>query len=660
MSTQIQRRRGTTAQHTTFTGVEGELTVDTTKDTVVVHDGATVGGHPLQKQYPALGSAAAPTYTFTGDLNTGIYSPGADQVAISTNGTGRLFVDADGRVRALTTGLGINRISQNGFDLDVGGLSILRGTVYVGGIEGISGDTSIAAPGGQSIIFKDGSVENARIDSSGRLGLGTSSPDGPLHISSTNSLGVQIHNPTATTGAQARLYLGAQSLLPRQRGVALVGELNADTSHNMQFWVSATGGAGPAEMMRLTNSGRLGIGTTSPATTLDVNGDVTITDKIIHGGDTNTAIRFPAADTVSVETNGSERARIDSSGRLLVGTSSGSGDNLLQIQGSVSGAASGVGAISLRRGIAPASTGINTTLGRIDFGPNDGGVAASIVANADQQQGTSDYPGRLVFSTTADGASSPTERMRITNTGLVGLGVTAPSARLTVLSPDTTGGVGTGSTIAIPASNGAAPLVINYNSIATDSTQALRLGVGTTERVRIGTAGILSSFNDSGDSHQIRSAAGAGTTDKFVVGVHGASSPTTGGITSINIFTNGNITNTNNSYAGISDIKLKENIIDASSQWEDLKALQVRKYNFKEKTGQQTHTQIGLVAQEAELVSPGLVSESPDRDEEGNDLGTVTKSVNYSVLYMKAVKALQEAMERIETLEAKVAALEGV
>jgi hypothetical protein len=66
------------------------------------------------------------------------------------------------------------------------------------------------------------------------------------------------------------------------------------------------------------------------------------------------------------------------------------------------------------------------------------------------------------------------------------------------------------------------------------------------------------------------------------------------------------------------------------------------------------------------LVSPGLVSESPDRDADGNDLGTVTKSVNYSVLYMKAVKALQEAMERIETLEtqnadllARVTALEG-
>ena len=151
-----------------------------------------------------------------------------------------------------------------------------------------------------------------------------------------------------------------------------------------------------------------------------------------------------------------------------------------------------------------------------------------------------------------------------------------------------------------------------------------------------------------------RSTLSAGTANTVFIGQHSAASIISG-TNCFYIFTNGNVVNTNNSYGAISDLKLKENIIDANSQWDDLKALQVRNYNFKEG---QTHTQIGLVAQEAELVSPGLVTESPDRDEDGNDLGTVTKSVNYSVLYMKAVKALQEAMERIETLEAKVAALE--
>lgn len=50
MSTQIQRRRGTTAEHSTFTGAAGELTIDTTKNTVIVHDGATAGGFPLAKE----------------------------------------------------------------------------------------------------------------------------------------------------------------------------------------------------------------------------------------------------------------------------------------------------------------------------------------------------------------------------------------------------------------------------------------------------------------------------------------------------------------------------------------------------------------------------------------------------------------------------------
>jgi len=54
-----------------------------------------------------------------------------------------------------------------------------------------------------------------------------------------------------------------------------------------------------------------------------------------------------------------------------------------------------------------------------------------------------------------------------------------------------------------------------------------------------------------------------------------------------------------------------------------------------------------------------LVDDEIDRDDDGNALETSTKSFKYSILYMKAVKALQEAMTRIETLETKVTALEG-
>jgi len=129
--------------------------------------------------------------------------------------------------------------------------------------------------------------------------------------------------------------------------------------------------------------------------------------------------------------------------------------------------------------------------------------------------------------------------------------------------------------------------------------------------------------------------------------------------TRFRVFSNGNVVNVNNSYGAISDVKLKENIVDSSSQWDDIKALRVRKYSMKADS-LDAPNMLGVIAQELEAADmAGLVIESPDIDENKNDLGTVTKQVNYSILYMKAVKALQEAMTRIETLETKVAALEG-
>jgi hypothetical protein len=120
------------------------------------------------------------------------------------------------------------------------------------------------------------------------------------------------------------------------------------------------------------------------------------------------------------------------------------------------------------------------------------------------------------------------------------------------------------------------------------------------------------------------------------------------------IYGNGNISNTNNSYSALSDIKLKQDISDAASQWDDIKNLKVRKYRFKQDVVDSTSSpyQIGLVAQEVELISPNLVETNVDRDpESGDNTLETTKSVKYSVLYMKAVKALQEAMVRIEALE---------
>lgn len=199
----------------------------------------------------------------------------------------------------------------------------------------------------------------------------------------------------------------------------------------------------------------------------------------------------------------------------------------------------------------------------------------------------------------------------------------------------------------------------NVASVVYDNDDnSMRFTTNASERFRIDSTG-QALFFTSGNPITSGTSQGAGTTHEVFTGVHSRSSTTSGGTVCIKVFSNGNIQNTNNSYGQISDVKLKENIVNANSQWDDIKDIQVRNFNFKEETGNPTHTQIGVVAQELETVSPGLVYETPDVDAEGNDLGTVTKSVNYSVLYMKAVKALQEAQTRIEALETKVAALEA-
>ena len=130
----------------------------------------------------------------------------------------------------------------------------------------------------------------------------------------------------------------------------------------------------------------------------------------------------------------------------------------------------------------------------------------------------------------------------------------------------------------------------------------------------------------------------------------------------------GNLANANNVYGGISDLKLKEQITDSSSQWSDIKNIQIKKFKYKHEVAEGDSNslwKLGVIAQEIETISPGLVETVKDIDKDGNavldDEGneTYTKNVKYSVLYMKAVKALQEAMQKIENLESRMETLEN-
>ena len=144
-----------------------------------------------------------------------------------------------------------------------------------------------------------------------------------------------------------------------------------------------------------------------------------------------TGIYSPGANQLAVSTGGTERVRIDSNGRLLVGTSTSVASKQLIFQNSAEdGLTIRVQAnsypnnwICLDRqlgGGSAVTTG--ASVGAIAFRGWDGSnaiTAAYIYAQVDGTPGTNDMPGRLVFSTTADGASTPTERLRITSAGVL-------------------------------------------------------------------------------------------------------------------------------------------------------------------------------------------------------------------------------------------------
>ena len=189
---------------------------------------------------------------------------------------------------------------------------------------------------------------------------------------------------------------------------------------------------------------------------VSVAGDLQVPDVIKHEGDVNTKIRFPEADTITVETAGSERFRIDSDGRLLhkhtasrnVGTKTG------QLQVINSGNDAAISIIQTNNaGSAPflcfgKTRSANTTgstivqdgdsLGQIVFAGADGtdidSTGALITAQVDGTPGSNDMPGRLIFSTTVDGATTSTERLRLTSAGRLGLNTDSPDTTFTIKS----------------------------------------------------------------------------------------------------------------------------------------------------------------------------------------------------------------------------------
>jgi hypothetical protein len=366
------------------------------------------------------------------------------------------------------------------------------------------------------------------------------------------------------------------------------------------------------------------------------------TSELKHRG--TGALNFTTEEAAPIvfNTTNSPRATIDSDGRLLVGTSTarsnvyiGGSSATPLIQSETSGSTYNNGASLLTYSTvnyAPiltlgtsnsdtagtnAAVGSDYVLGFINFVGNDGTdfiSGAFVSAAVDGSVSTGDLPTRLVFSTTADEAASPTERMRITSYGTF-LASNAGSY------PTTTG---------------------TYHAFSANSPDDLILRLNNT-----------SSTNPYGVNVVFDAAAPNDTTRFFLNCADNAALRAT-------IRSNGGLANYSANNANLSDRNVKKDISPAANTWNCIKEWEIVNYRYKDQPDD-ADLNLGVIAQQVAESCPEVITIFQEAKEATEDKPAQEErlGVKEQQMYWMAIKALQEAMGRIEQLETKVAALES-
>jgi len=374
---------------------------------------------------------------------------------------------------------------------------------------------------------------------------------------------------------------------------------------------------GGTTAVTVDSSQRVGIGTTSASELLSVNGNLWLGNgggsggsemlriwndsgvERIHASNNPSALAFGIGGSSSAY----ERVRIDSSGRLLVGTTTAASNyrvGTTSFTPKVQAEGADVSPLAIQRTDGPPhlfiATGVNVAsggdIGKISFNAKDGTnlvQAATIGAECDGTPGANDMPGRLVFSTTADGSSSPTERMRITNGGYVLIGKTDASVASTGIILQKTGE----SFFTLPYSTSG----VNTLHVYSSSLSAYRFYVGM----------------------------------------------------------DGTVNATNTTISAISDQRLKENVRDLETGLAEILSLQPRRFDWKTGKGKNIQNDQGFIAQEFEQVFPEMIGQWIDPAPEGEE---PYKSVRADLIPV-LVKAIQEQQAIINGLETRLAALEA-
>jgi len=384
--------------------------------------------------------------------------------------------------------------------------------------------------------------------------------DGKLYYKDNSGV-VQVMASKATAAGTFTSISDSGNLAFTGTGNRITGDFtNATVANRVMFQTSTSNSA--------TVIGVIPSGTgTASYLALWGNASATNTNVTQLGSDGSIASGQVGSGTylpMTFYTGGAERMRLDTSGRLGIGTSTPSTNAILTTNGSISVA------IPTRNAVSSNQIGVWTS-----DDPSDNARSSITFATTAGASSSNSY---IAFSTNNYGVSGG-ERMRIDSDGLVGIGMLgASTVRLSVAASSA------------------------FIMVGRDST---------------------------------------GVTDQF------------------RIAANGNVTNTNNSYAAISDIKIKENVVDATPKLSSLMKVRIVNYNLKSNLGYEQNKQIGVIAQELEQIFPSLVEETADLDVDGTDLKTSTKSVKYSVFVPILIKAIQEQQALIQDLTTRLAALEA-
>lgn len=630
MTTAIKRRRGTTTQHSTFTGLEGEITIDTTKDTAVVHDGATAGGRPLLREDLANNTEVVTktgTQTLTNKTLTSPVINTPTGITKSDISLGNVDNTSDATKNAATATL-TNKTITLGANTITGTVAQFQAAVTDGDFATLAGTETLT---------------NKAFNGS----LGATTPSTIAGTTITSSALTSGRVTFASTGG-----LLADSANLTFDGTTLSTSAISASGTNAFISNTATGTTG--KYIDIANtSGRSQFGVdNSSGTTFLLSGGVAYSTTITSVG----------ANPVIIGVNQAKVATFDTSGNLGLGVTPSAY--------SAETKAIDIGAY----GVSIANTaGYQATY--VNNGYYNAGwkYKATGYQSANYTQSSGGHSWHTAPSGTAGTAITFTQAMTLDASGKLGIGVT-PSYTLDVVGTASISRTSANTSLYLTAS-GVANTVLGFNnSGASDfgvinnasyfgNRQAYPIVFITneTERMRLDASGNLlvgttSASASSGEG--IKLLAGASSNNICVV-QSGSTSATdayhlysTGaGAYRFYVDMGGTVHATSIVISAISDERLKENIKDIDTGLNAVLSLKPRRFDWKDGKGQNKKNAAGFIAQEFAEVFKDSVSTSLAGDD-----GIEYLTMSHEELIPSLVKAIQELSAKVTALEAQLGA----